>query len=79
MTQFIKTNWPLFGLTILAAIIMGVIIDKKRNDLPGIREEMRQEKLKRSQAMTTSGTNKLIRGENEFSSLKNLDTYEKPA
>lgn len=64
MTQFIKTNWPLFGLTILAAIIMGVIIDKKRNDLPGIREEMRQEKLKRSKAMTTSGTNKLIRGEN---------------
>ena len=64
MTQFIKTNWPLFGLIILAAIIMGVIIDKKRNDLPGIREEMRQEKLKRSQAMTTSETNKLIRGEN---------------
>ncbi|MDA7525374.1 hypothetical protein N8616_05065 [Verrucomicrobia bacterium] len=64
MTQFIKTNWPLFGLIILAAIIMGVIIDKKRNDLPGIREEMRQEKLKRSQAMTTSGTNKLTRGEN---------------
>ncbi|MDA7509723.1 hypothetical protein N8843_04575 [Verrucomicrobia bacterium] len=64
MTQFIKTNWPLFGLIILAAIIMGVIIDKKRNDLPGIREEMRQEKLKRSKAMTTSGTNKLTRGEN---------------
>ncbi len=53
MTQFINTNWPLVGLTILATIIMGVIIDKKRNDLPGIREEMRQEKLKRSQAMTT--------------------------
>ena len=64
MIPFIKTNWPLIGLTVLAAIIMGIIIDKKRNELPGIREEMRQEKLERSQAMTTSATNQITQGGN---------------
>jgi len=64
MIPFIKTNWPLIGLTVLAAIIMGVIIDKKRNELPGIREAMRQEKLERPQAMTTSATNQITQGGN---------------
>jgi hypothetical protein len=64
MTPFIKSNWPLIGLTVLAAIIMGIIVDKKRNELPGIREEMRQEKLERSQAMTASVTNQTTRGNN---------------
>ncbi|HAO67541.1 MAG TPA: hypothetical protein DCR17_12760 [Verrucomicrobiales bacterium] len=64
MTPFIKSNWPLIGLTVLAAIIMGIIVDKKRNELPGIREEMRQEKLERSQAMTASVTNQITRGNN---------------
>ncbi|MFL2921159.1 MAG: hypothetical protein ACJ0BN_01940 [Limisphaerales bacterium] len=43
---------------------MGIIVDKKRNELPGIREEMRQEKLERSQAMTASVTNQITRGNN---------------
>ena len=59
MMQFIKTNWPLLVLTILASIIMGVIVDKKRNELPQIREEMRLEKLKRSQEKTGTETNKI--------------------
>jgi hypothetical protein len=59
MMQFIKTNWPLIVLTILAAVIMGVIVDKKRNDLPRIREEMRLEKLKRSQERSATATNEV--------------------
>ena len=60
MTQFIKTNWPLLVLTILATIIMGVIVDKKRNELPVIREEIRLKKLKSSQENSgTEETNKV--------------------
>jgi hypothetical protein len=59
MTQFIKTNWPLLVLTILASIIMGVIVDKKRNELPQIRKEMRLEKLKRLQEKSGTETNEI--------------------
>lgn len=59
MTQFIKTNWPILVLALVAMFIMGIIVDKKRNELPKIREEMRQEKLRRAQDNSVALTNSL--------------------
>lgn len=63
MTQFIKINWPLIILVILATMIMAVIVDKKRNELPKIREEIRLEKLRRSQEKLASQTNEVQIGQ----------------
>ncbi len=57
MTQIIKTNWPLLVLAVLAAAIMAVIVDMKRNELPKIREEMRLEKLRKSQEKLMNESN----------------------
>ncbi len=59
MMQFIKTNWPLLVLTLVAMLIMGIIVDKKRNELPVIREEIRQEEMHRAQEKSIALTNSL--------------------
>ena len=44
MVKFFKTNWPLLMLGLIAAMILGRIMEIRRTEIPKIKELEREEK-----------------------------------
>jgi hypothetical protein len=53
MLKFLKTNWPLLLLALIASLIMNRILEIRRTDLPGIKRLEQEEENRNRPTQTT--------------------------